>query len=74
MSEKELWREFDKQRPVIFSAILDALVCALRELAKHKTQIRCRAWPTLRCWATAGETAFGFKRGTFIAGLHEESG
>src|SRR5712692_10344836 len=32
ISEKELWRRFDEQRPVIFSAVLNALSRALRDL------------------------------------------
>jgi hypothetical protein len=65
ISEKDLWREFDRQRAILFSAILDALVCALRELPNVTLDSLPRmADATL--WATAGETAFGWERGTFI--------
>jgi hypothetical protein len=66
ISEKELWREFDKQRAVIFSAVLDALVCALRELPNVDLDTLPRM-ADAALWATAGETAFGWKRGAFIA-------
>ncbi len=66
ISEKELWRKFEATRAQIFSAILDGLACALRELPNVKLDSLPRmADPAL--WATAGETAFGWKRGTFMA-------
>lgn len=66
ISEKELWQEFDKQRAVIFSGVLDALVCAVHELP-NITLNACPRMADAALWATAGETAFGFKRGTFIS-------
>jgi hypothetical protein len=66
ISEKELWRRFDEQRPVIFSALLDALSCALRDLPTITLDVLPRmADPAL--WATAGETALGWQRGAFMA-------
>jgi hypothetical protein len=65
ISEKDLWREFDKQRPVIFSGLLDALVCALHELPSISLDLPRMA--DAAQWATAGETAFGWKRRTFMA-------
>jgi hypothetical protein len=65
ISEEYLWQEFDEQRPLIFSGLLDALVCALRELPN----ITLDSLPRMAdaaLWATAGETAFGWKRGTFM--------
>ena len=65
MSEKELWRRFEAARPVIFSGLLNGLVCALRELPS----LRMDSLPRMAdaaIWATAGEAAFGWKRGTFI--------
>jgi hypothetical protein len=64
--EKDLWREFDEQKALILSAILDALVVALRELPK----VNLGSLPRMAdaaLWATAGETAFGWERGTFMA-------
>lgn len=68
VSEKELWQRFEAARSVIFSGVLDGLVCALRELPKVSEETRLlprMADPAL--WATAGETALGWPRGTFIA-------
>jgi hypothetical protein len=64
--EKDLWQEFEKQRGGIFSGILDGLVCALRDLAaiKHDSLPRMA---DAALWASAGETVFGFRRGTFIS-------
>ena len=70
ISEKELWQKFDKQRPTIFSGLLDALVCALRELPTIKLDSLPRM-ADAALWATAGETAFGWKRGTFIAAYRQ---
>jgi hypothetical protein len=66
MTEKVLDQIFAEQRSVIFSGILDALVCALREQPKIKLDSLPRM-ADAALWATAGETAFGWKRGTFIA-------
>ena len=66
MPERELWRRFEAARPVIFSAILSALTCALRELPN----VRLDSLPRMAdaaLWATAGETAFGWQTGTFTA-------
>ncbi|MBA3351416.1 MAG: hypothetical protein H0U23_03155 [Blastocatellia bacterium] len=65
MTEKELWRKFEAARPQIFSAILDAIVCALRELPKVKLDSLPRM-ADAALWATAGETAFGLEGGTFM--------
>jgi hypothetical protein len=73
-TEKELWQCFDKNRAVIFTAILDALSCALRELPRIKLNSLPRM-ADAALWATAGESAFGFEQETFIAAyrqnLHE---
>src|SRR5215510_751688 len=66
ISEKELWQEFAKQRTVIFSGIINGLVCALRELPAVTLNLLPRM-ADAALWATAGETAFGYKRGTFMA-------
>jgi hypothetical protein len=65
ISEKDLWRRFDKHWPVIFSGILDALVCALREQPKIKLDSLPRM-ADAALWATAGEISFGWRRGTFM--------
>jgi hypothetical protein len=51
---------------VIFSGLLDALSCALRELPKVPPDSLPRM-ADAALWATAGETAFGWKRETFMA-------
>ena len=66
MTEKVLDQIFAAQRPVIFTAILDALVCALREFPSVALDSLPRM-ADAALFATAGETAFGWKRGTFIA-------
>ena len=65
MTEKVLWSQLDRHKIEIFSAILDALSCALR----NRPQIKIKYVPRMAdavFWVTAGETAFGFKRGTFL--------
>ena len=66
ISEKELWRNFEAARPVIFSAVLNGLVRALREVANVKMDSLPRM-ADAALWATAGEGEFGWPRGTFIA-------
>lgn len=65
ISEKELWRKFEAARPVLFSATLNGLVCSLRELPNVKMDSLPRM-ADAALWAAAGETAFGWQRGTFI--------
>ena len=66
ISEKELWQKFGERRAKIFSGILNALVCALRELLNVKLDSLPRM-ADAAIWATAGESAFGFSPGTFMA-------
>jgi hypothetical protein len=64
--EKQLWQGFEDARPVIFSALLNGLAFALRDLAN----VRLSALPRMAdpvLWATAGETAFGWPQGTFLS-------
>ena len=68
--EKKLWPKFEKHCPAIFGVILDALVCALRELPNVELDCLPRM-ADAALWATAGETAFGFKRGTFMAAYRQ---
>jgi hypothetical protein len=66
--EKDLWQRFERERGRIFTVILDALSAALRELPRVEREFS--SWPRMAdaaMWATAGETAFGWKRGTFMA-------
>jgi hypothetical protein len=65
MLEKVLWSQLDRHKTGIFSAILDGLSCALRNRPKIKIKYLPRMADAV-IWATAGETSFGFKRGTFL--------
>jgi len=66
MPEKELWQKFEQARPVIFSAILSGLSCALRELPKVQLDVLPRM-ADAALFATAAETSFGWQRGTFLS-------
>jgi putative DNA primase/helicase len=65
ITEKVLRVEFEKARPAIFTAILDAVSMALRTLPTLKLPSLPRMADAAE-WATAGETAFGFRRWTFL--------
>jgi len=66
MAEKELWEKFEAVRPAIFSGLLNGLACALRELPSLKLDSLPRM-ADAALWATAGEKAFGWPKGTFIS-------
>jgi hypothetical protein len=66
ISERKLWQNFELARPAIFAAILNGLVCALRELPGVKFASLPRMADAV-LWATAGETALGWERGMFNA-------
>jgi hypothetical protein len=64
-SEAELYEAFEKVRPQILGALLDAVAVALRRLPT----IQLPGLPRLAdfaLWATAAETAFGWPLGTFM--------
>lgn len=65
VTERELWEKFEAARPQIFSALLDGLVCALRDLPTLEKKPLPRMADAVE-WAMAGEVAFGYKRGTFF--------
>ena len=52
---------------MIFSGLLDALVCALRELQNVILDSLPRM-ADAALWATASESAFGWERGTVLMG------
>jgi len=67
MLEEDLWPELEKQRTTIFTAILDALSCALKNRPEVKKKYRyLPRMADAVIWVTAGETSFSFKRGTFL--------
>jgi hypothetical protein len=64
--EAELFPAFQKVRPLIIGALLDAVVIALRRLPS--IQLPCLPrMADFAVWATAAETAFGWDEGTFMA-------
>jgi len=70
LPERELIQKFNDAWPAIFTALLDALSQALRELPSTKLDDLPRmADPAL--WATAGETALGFEQGAFMAAYQQ---
>ena len=71
ISEKELWEGLGAARPGIFSALLDGLVCALRELPAIKF-LSLPRMADAALWATAGEAALGWKPNIHY-GLPEKS-
>jgi hypothetical protein len=66
ITETELWQRFEAAWPVIFSGVLNGLVCALQKQPDIKMESLPRMADAAK-WATAGETAFGWAQGTFIA-------
>jgi len=69
MAERDFWRNFERERPRIFAAVLDALV---RGLAKEKAvTVRLKASRMTRMldfaiWSSACLAAFGIDQKTFL--------
>jgi hypothetical protein len=72
IEERKLWERFNQERARIFTAILDALVSVLRN--RHKISFKLPRMADAAIWAAAGETALGFKPGTFIRAYRENLG
>ena len=65
-SETEFWRDFERVRPQVLGALLDAVSMALaNEDALALERLPRMADPTR--WVTAAEPALGWKPGTFVA-------
>jgi len=64
-SEKELLEEIELIRPKVLGALLDALTIALKEFNNVNLEYLPRMADFAK-WATAAETGFGYKKGTFI--------
>lgn len=65
LPEKVFWREFEKARPRILGALLDAVVGSL---ANHD-RVRLTALPRMAdfaIWVTAAEPALGWPAGSFL--------
>ena len=63
--EAEFWAEFDRVRPRLYGALLDAAVCALRNVADVHLDRHPRMADAAR-WVTAAEPALGWEHGTFL--------
>ena len=63
-TEKELWQEFEKARPRILGALLDAVSYALGNLSKVNLPSIARM-ADFEVWVTAAEPALGWPKGTF---------
>lgn len=72
--EDEMLRAFEKARPRIFGAMLDAVVGALCDLSSTRLEGYPRMADFAR-WVTAAETALGWSKGAFMAayGGNQES-
>jgi len=72
--EDEMLAAFEKARPRILGAMLDAVVGALRDLPSTRLDCYPRMADFAR-WATAAETALGWPKGTVMAayGGNQES-
>ncbi|WP_047981533.1 hypothetical protein [Ornithinibacillus contaminans] len=66
-SQEDLMTEFETLLPGILGAVLDALSIAIREF-NNVTLDSSPRMADFAKWATAGETGFGFKSGTFMKG------
>jgi hypothetical protein len=63
--EADLERDFEEARPRILGALLDAACEALRRIDSVQLKRKPRMVDFAK-WCTAGETAFGWKPGTFL--------
>ncbi len=63
--ESEVWERFDRERPAILGALLDAASTALRELPRTKLDSMPRM-ADFALWATAAEEGFGWESRTFM--------
>jgi hypothetical protein len=64
--EAELWQEFERVRPRILGALLDAVAGALRSLPSTKPPALPRM-ADFALWVTAAEAGLGWPSGSFMA-------
>jgi hypothetical protein len=69
-AEKQLWREFEKARPKILGALLDAVSAGLAGEGAVKLD-RLPRMADFAIWVTACEGALGWPAGTFMAAYTE---
>jgi hypothetical protein len=67
--EKEIWSDFELERPLIFGALLDAVAHGLRQ-SPHVSLNQLPRMADFAHWATACETAL-WPLGTFMAAYRE---
>jgi hypothetical protein len=63
--EGELWAAFEKARPSILGALFDAVAGALKTVSSLRLE-RIPRMADFALWATAAESALGWKSGAFI--------
>lgn len=68
-TEEELFAEFEKLRPGILGVLLDAVVCALKNLPDVKLPSLPRMADFAK-WVTAAEPVLGWRPGTFLEAYH----
>ena len=64
-NEADFWREFEKMRPLILGALLDAVVCGLKNLPTTRLE-SCPRMADFATWIVACEPALGWRAGTFL--------
>lgn len=70
LPESVYWKKFDDLKPRIFGALLDVTCDVLRRLDKVNLPQFPRMADFAR-WATAAESALGFKAGSFLQAYHQ---
>lgn len=71
--EKELWNTFERLRPLILGAILDAVVMAIRNRPTTKLATKPRM-ADFALWIVAAEPALGWAKGDFLAAYNTNRG
>jgi hypothetical protein len=64
-TQGELWEKFERQRPGLLGALLDAVSCALRNVSNVRLD-RSPRMADFAQWATAAESALGLQNGEFM--------
>jgi putative DNA primase/helicase len=70
LPEDELWADFEKARPQIVGALLDAVSAALRNVATVRLDRSPRMADFVK-WITAAESGLGWEPGQFLAVYRE---
>jgi putative DNA primase/helicase len=70
LPEDELWADFEKARPQILGALLDAVSAALHNIASVRLDRSPRMADFVK-WVTAAESGLGWKSGQFLEAYRE---